>query len=121
LLTPDFSRRAPNEDVWYDLEHDRVLIEQSIAKQYGVLPSDQDSLSFADWSKLVGGLMEDTPLGRVVSIRSESDPDVIRRFTPDQKRIRSEWARHRNTAKARDQMALQRALATLCGKEVSGA
>ena len=26
--------------------------------------------------------MEDTPLGRVVSIRSESDPDVIRRFTP---------------------------------------
>ena len=49
MLTPDFSRRAPNEDVWYDLEHDRVLIEQSIAKQYGVLPSDQDSLSFADW------------------------------------------------------------------------
>lgn len=121
MLTPDFSRRAPNEDVWYDLEHDRVLIEQSIAKQYGVLPSDQDSLSFADWSKLVGGLMEDTPLGRVVSIRSESDPDVIRRFTPDQKRIQSEWARHRNTAQARDQMALQRALATLCGKEVSGA
>lgn len=36
--------------------------------------------------------MDDTPLGRVVAIRSEKDADVIRQMTPDQRRIKSEWA-----------------------------
>ncbi len=110
----------PNREIWYDQEMDRVLIEQSIAKQYGILPSKQDDLQYPDWAKLVGGLMEDTPLGRVVAIRSETDPDVIRRFTPDQRRIRSEWANRRKTAQADDQKVLQRMLAALCGREVSG-
>lgn len=68
-----------------------MLIEQSIAKQYGVLPSEQENLRYADWAKMVGGLMDDTPLGRVVAIRSEKDADVIRRMTPDQRKIKSEW------------------------------
>lgn len=88
--------KAPiRSEPWYSMEYDRVLIEQSIAKQYGVLPSEQENLRYADWAKMVGGLMDDTPLGRVVAIRSEKDADVIRRMTPDQRRIRSEWAAHR--------------------------
>lgn len=44
-----------------------------------------------DWVKLVSGLMDDTPLGRVVAVRSEDNPDVLKGFTPAQHRIRSEW------------------------------
>lgn len=76
---------------WYDVDFDRVLIEQSIAKQYGVLPSRQGELKYSDWSKLVSGLMPDTPLGEVVRIRSEKDKNVLKQFGPDQKRIRSDW------------------------------
>ena len=31
----------------------------------------QGELSWPEWSKLVSGLMDDTPLGRVVAVRSE--------------------------------------------------
>ena len=48
-----------------------MLIEQSIAKQYGILPAAQGELGWAEWVKLVGGLMDDTPLGRVVAVRNE--------------------------------------------------
>ena len=65
-MTPDFAQpqKKPKTSNWYDVESDRVLIEQSIAKQYGVLPSEQGNLRYADWAKLVGGLMDDTPLLR---------------------------------------------------------
>lgn len=69
-----------------------MLIEQSIAKQYGVLPSQQEHLSYADWAKMVGGLMNDTPLGQIVGIRNEKDRDIIRNMSPLQRQIRSEWA-----------------------------
>lgn len=67
------------------------MIEQSIAKQYGILPSDQPDLHYADWAKLVSGLMDDTPLGRVVAVRSEDDPDMLKVFTSEQNRLRAEW------------------------------
>ena len=89
-MPADFSPKS-NEPVWYDIEKDALLIEQSIAKQYGVLPAAQDVLSWEDWNKLVSGLMDDTPLGRVVAVRSEQDADVIKHFSPWQKRIRVEW------------------------------
>ncbi len=86
----DFSPKS-SEPVWYDMEKDALLIEQSIAKQYGVLPAAQADLSWQDWNKLVSGLMDDTPLGRVVAVRSEQDAEVIKRFSPWQKQIRMEW------------------------------
>lgn len=88
----DFARKKPRNSVsWYDVEYDRTLIEQSIAKQYGVLPSEQGDLRYIDWMKLVAGLMDDTPLGRIVGIRSESSPDILKNYTAEQNRIRSEW------------------------------
>ena len=45
------------------MEYDAVLIEQSIAKQYGILPSQQGELKYADWAKLVGGLTESSDAG----------------------------------------------------------
>lgn len=40
---------------------------------------------------LIRGLLPETPLGNIVSIRSESDPKILKGFTKEQKRIRSEW------------------------------
>lgn len=90
---PDFrAAKKASEVGWYDPEFDRVLIEQSIAKQYGILPSQQEDLSYSDWYKMVGGLMPDTPLGQVVAIRSEQDRDRLKHFSPAQRRERAEWA-----------------------------
>lgn len=86
------------------MDYDRVLIEQSIAKQYGVLPSQQDTLHYADWAKMVSGLMDDTPLGRIVGIRMEKDPEMLKHYTPDQRRIRSEWQQFR-VEKAQKQLS----------------
>lgn len=95
-MTPrvDFpkQRKTKNKyDDYYDLEFDAVLIEQSIAKQYHILPSEQEELSYSDWSKLVSGLMNDTPLGRVIEIRSEDDSDIIKNMNADQLAIRRKW------------------------------
>lgn len=56
-----------------------------------MLPSEQENLKYSDWAKMVSGLMDDTPLGYVVSIRSETDQEIIRRFTPEQRAIRQDW------------------------------
>lgn len=48
-------------------------------------------MKWQEFAALLYGLGADTPLGRIVSIRSEEDKDVIKHFTKDQKRIRSEW------------------------------
>lgn len=93
-MTLDFKKtkkKSNPADDFYDLDFDAVLIEQSIAKQYHILPSEQDDLSYSDWSKLVSGLMNDTPLGKVIEIRMEDDPEILKNMNDDQRRIRSEW------------------------------
>ena len=68
-----------------------MLIEQSIATQYGILPGEQVNLPYPEWAKLVSGLMDNTPLGRVVAVRGEQDPKIIAQMNPWQRRIRTEW------------------------------
>ena len=45
---------------------------------------------------MVSGLMDDTPLGRIVMIRSETDKERIKNFSPEQRRIQSDWKRFRS-------------------------
>ena len=40
-------------------------------------------------------MKSDTPLGNIVSIRSETDKNVLKYFTPQQKKIRTDWQRKR--------------------------
>ena len=40
---------------------------------------------------MLSGIMPETPLGRVVSIRAEKDPKIIKNFTKEQKKIRNDW------------------------------
>ena len=92
-------KRHPNsdEEAFYDIEEDWSLIEASFLKQYGLRLRYEDDMTWPEFCSLLSGIMEDTPLGRIVSIRAEKDIEKINHFTPEQKRIRNEWlTRHSN-------------------------
>lgn len=105
------------------MEFDAVLIEQSIATQYGILPQDQEELPYTEWAKLVSGLMDNTPLGRVVAVRGEQDQKIISQMTPWQRQIRSDWqaflaaktAQQPREDLARQMLELERMLANAFG------
>lgn len=83
-----------SNDTFYDLHEDWALIEASFAQQYGIrLRKEYHTMSFDEFCTLLSGLKPDTPLGSIVSIRSETDKNIIKHFTPQQKKIRNEWAR----------------------------
>ena len=48
-------------------------------------------MSWREFSDLLSCLSADTALGRVVTIRSEDDAEVLKKFTKGQKEIREEW------------------------------
>lgn len=87
----DFKNHNQNKnDNYYDLIDDYDIIEPSFFKQYGIRLRSVE-LETDEFLNLLSGLMGDTPLGLIVQVRSETDPEVIDSFTPEQKRIRSEW------------------------------
>ena len=70
---------------------DWELIESSFVMQYGIRLRQNDDMSWNEFCSLLTGIMYDTPLGRVVSIRAEKDQKVIKSFNEEEKRIRNEW------------------------------
>lgn len=48
-------------------------------------------MSWREFSYFLEGLSSETPLGHIVSIRAEKDPEVLKKFTPEQRRIRYEY------------------------------
>jgi len=50
-----------------------------------------DVMDWKEFTTLLNGIMPETPLGKIISIRSEGDEDVLKHFTPEQHRIRNEW------------------------------
>lgn len=48
-------------------------------------------MKWSEFRSYLVGIAPDTPLGRIVSIRSEKDEDILKNFTKEQRRIRSEW------------------------------
>ena len=68
------------------------LVIASFQSQYGIrLSRDLDGMKWDEFRAFLEGIAPDTPLGRIVAIRSETDDEVLKHFTPDQIRIRSEW------------------------------
>ncbi len=93
LVTGDDGEPGGASERWYDLFGDWDLIVASFAEQYGIrIYSDTfKSMSWNEFKTLLAGIGPETALGRIVSIRSETDKDVLKEFTPDMKRIRTEW------------------------------
>lgn len=87
----DFQKTSDNE-TWYDLFEDWDLIASSLKTQYKYsIRKEIDNLSWGELSSDIAGLNGDTPLGNIVRIRSEKDPEKIKNFSPEEKRIRNEW------------------------------
>lgn len=58
--------------------------------QYGIRLRNDD-MSWNEFSTLLTGIMPKTPLGQIVSIRSEEDKDMLKNFTKEQHKIRNDW------------------------------
>ena len=58
--------------------------------QYGIRLALED-LALGEFLRLLAGIMPDTPLGRLVSIRSETNQEVIKTFGPVERKIRRDW------------------------------
>lgn len=44
-----------------------------------------------EFCSYLAGIMPDTPLGNIVQIRSEDDKNILKGFSKEQRKIRSEW------------------------------
>ena len=77
--------------------------------QYGIrLSRELDGMTWEEFKTLLSGIMPETPLGRIVSIRAETDKEVIKNFTDEQRHIHSAW--RRKTAKHVSEEDMQQAL-----------
>lgn len=48
-------------------------------------------MKWNEFASLLSGLSPDSPLGRLVQIRTETDKEVIKNFTSHQRKIYNEW------------------------------
>lgn len=48
-------------------------------------------MEFREFLTLLSGIMPETPLGKIIQIRSETDSDVLKHYTSEQKQIRDNW------------------------------
>ena len=71
------------------------LIVSSFRAQYGVkiYSKEFQEMRWDEFRALLSGLGSNTPLARIVQIRSENNEEVLKHFTKDQHRIRNEWRR----------------------------
>lgn len=90
--------------------------------QYGIRirTKEFETVTWDEFCSLLAGIAPETPLGRMVAIRSETDKNVIKNFTRDQKRIYDEWRKREAAAMASEaydqQMQhLEQMMAAMCG------
>lgn len=115
-------RAGESTDPYYDLFEDWDLIISSFLTQYGVRirTKEFETVSWDEFRSLLAGLSPETPLGRMVAIRSESDDNVIEHFTADQKKIWNAWRNRKaenmtQTEYDQQMIELERMMAALCG------
>lgn len=85
----------------------------SFLTQYGlrIRTKEFETVSWDEFCSLLAGIAPETPLGRIVAIRSETDKEVIKHFTKDQRRIYDEWRTRR--AKEMDAGTFEKEMASL--------
>ena len=99
-------KKGPN---WYDFYDDWDLIESSIAQQYGIrLRNEINTISWSEVRMLISGLLPDTPLGKVIQIRSENNKETLKHYTHEMHKIRNDWRNRMAKDKLKDEDALNR-------------
>ena len=81
----------------------------SFRKQYGIRLTEDD-IPWGEFVMLLAGIIPDTPLGQIVSIRAETDPEMLKCFNEEQRRIHDEWEASR--AEQMDSRDYDRAMAS---------
>lgn len=95
-----------SNDPYYDLTEDFELIVASFQTQYGIrLSRELKGMKWSEFKALLCGLSPETPLGRIVSIRAEDDKEILKHFTKEQKRIRSEWRNRKAQKVSKEELA----------------
>lgn len=61
-------------------------------------------MKWDEFKDLMVGIGPDTALGRIVQIRSEDDPEVLKHFTKEQHKIRNEWLARKAKNLSKEQM-----------------
>lgn len=92
---------AKTPETWYDIYEDFGLIEASFNQQYGIRLRQNLDMSFDEFTTLLAGLLPDTPLGKVVALRSEDDKDILKQYSKSMLDERRKW-RNRNAQKKLD-------------------
>ena len=96
-----------SSDPYYDLIEDFDLVVASFQTQYGIrLSKDLEGMKWDEFKALLTGISPETPLGRIVSIRAEDDKEILKHFTKEQRRIRSEWRNKSAKKVTEEQMAV---------------
>jgi Bacteriophage Gp15 protein. len=63
--------------------------------QYTLREADIAVMEWREFSVLLAGILQDTPLGNIVRIRAEEDKDVLKNFSKEEHSIRNLWrSRH---------------------------
>lgn len=124
---PDFKKQKSNSNDYYDIydPQDWGLIEASFTQQYGIRLRHESYMPWDEFCTLLSGLGSETPFGKMISIRSESDPEHLKQFTPEARRIRNSWLSkkakelvERNPDEAKRQISeLERSLAAAFGSK----
>jgi Bacteriophage Gp15 protein. len=65
--------------------------------QYTLREADIAVMEWREFSVLLAGILQDTPLGNIVRIRAEEDKDVLKNFSKEEHSIRNLW-RNRHSA-----------------------
>lgn len=64
----------------------------SFQSQYGIrLSKDLHGMKWKEFKALIAGLDSSTPLGRIIEIRAEDDPKILKQYSKRQREIRNKW------------------------------
>lgn len=95
------------------MREDWELIEASFASQYGIRIKKNKDMQWEEFTTLLSGLLPETPLGQVVSIRSETDKKIIKGYNSSQKKIYRDWQTKKAKAKERNTEELEKEMNAL--------
>ena len=105
----DFEEPANRFKSGYDFEEDFGLIEASFLSQYGIRLRGNPDMQWTEFSNLLAGLLVETPLGQIISLRLETNREAVKGFNSAQKKINREWQlklanENKGNAKANDKL-----------------
>ena len=69
-----------------------------------------------DWKEftvLLSGIMPETPLGKVVSIRCEENKEILKHFSVEENRIRNDWRSRHSLKEEMTEAEMEKAVSSL--------